>query len=403
VICTATQCTYTPDTGYTGTDSYTYTITDSNGNTSNATVNVTIGGIFDPPTAIKTFNDAGLPELEFRMVWINSDNTAAINVQVTDQIPTGTAYVPGSISCVPQGSSATVNVITVPVPISPLIAAVPNWSCGFDAVHNQIQWQGTIGPDNGHLTEATAQNEVIITFRVTVSDAVNLVQNRALARTDVNNNGNFDEETSFGTSIVSSNQVIWSRGTSAGNSDPGKDKDTKFPRILPATGFAPNTITKLPPMPDGFAYAKTSIWLEVQKLGVKMNIVGVPFDNDKGKWNLTWLNTEAGWLENTAYPTHAGNSAITSHVTLANGLPGPFARLSTLSYGDQIVVHLDGQKYIYEVRDTKRVRPDAVNSVLKHEEHPWLTLITCQSYNEKANEYTYRTVVRAVLVKVIPE
>jgi LPXTG-site transpeptidase (sortase) family protein len=156
-------------------------------------------------------------------------------------------------------------------------------------------------------------------------------------------------------------------------------------------------------MPDGFAYAKTSIWLEVQKLGVKMNIVGVPFDNDKGKWNLTWLNTEAGWLENTAYPTHAGNSAITSHVTLANGLPGPFARLSTLSYGDQIVVHLDGQKYIYEVRDTKRVRPDAVNSVLKHEEHPWLTLITCQSYNEKANEYTYRTVVRAVLVKVIPE
>ena len=182
-----------------------------------------------------------------------------------------------------------------------------------------------------------------------------------------------------------------------------KDKEPIRWQKLPTTGFAPDTITKLPLKPEGFAYAQTGIWLEVQKLGLKMDIVGVPFDNDKGEWNLTWLNTEAGWLENTAYPTHTGNSAITSHVTLANGLPGPFAKLGTLSYGDQIIVHLDGQKYIYEVRESKRVSPDAVNSALKHEEHPWLTLITCQSYNEKAKEYTYRTVVRAVLTKVVDD
>ena len=42
VVCTATQCTYTPNSGFTGTDSYKYTIKDSNGNTSTATVNLTV-------------------------------------------------------------------------------------------------------------------------------------------------------------------------------------------------------------------------------------------------------------------------------------------------------------------------------------------------------------------------
>jgi large repetitive protein len=156
-------------------------------------------------------------------------------------------------------------------------------------------------------------------------------------------------------------------------------------------------------MPVGFAYAQTDVWIEIPKLKLKLDIAGVPYDTNKREWNLTWLNTEAGWLENTAFPTHAGNSAITAHTTLPNGADGPFAKLNTLGYGNQIIVHLGGQKYIYEVRDTLRVSPNAVNSVLKHEEYPWLTLITCQSYNEKTGEYTYRSVARAILIKIIDE
>ncbi|MBI5950801.1 MAG: sortase [Chloroflexi bacterium] len=175
------------------------------------------------------------------------------------------------------------------------------------------------------------------------------------------------------------------------------------PLILPTTGFAPDVVTELPPMPSDFAYAQTEITIEIPKLKQTLKIAGVPYDKEKREWNLTWLNTEAGWLENTAFPTHSGNSAITAHTTLSNGKPGPFAKLDTLSYGDQIIVHLDGQKYIFEVRDNKRVKPDAVNATLKHEEYPWLTLITCKSYDEKTGKYTYRTVVRAVLVKVVDE
>jgi LPXTG-site transpeptidase (sortase) family protein len=172
---------------------------------------------------------------------------------------------------------------------------------------------------------------------------------------------------------------------------------------LPDTGFAPNVVTQLPSMPAGFAYAQTNISIEIPKLKQTLNIAGVPYDNEKGEWNLTWLNTEAGWLENTAFPTHAGNSAITAHTTLPNGQPGPFAKLDTLSYGDQVIVHFGGQKYIFEVRENKKVTPDAIKSTLRHEEYPWLTLLTCKSYNESTGDYTYRTAVHAVLIKVVDE
>lgn len=110
-----------------------------------------------------------------------------------------------------------------------------------------------------------------------------------------------------------------------------------------------------------------------------------------------------GYLAGTAYPTHAGNSGITAHAYLADGTPGPFVNLGQLKYGDQIIVHLDGQRYIYEVRENRLFTPTAVSSVLKHEEYPWLTLITCKTYNETTREYSYRTVVRAVLVSVTDE
>ena len=172
---------------------------------------------------------------------------------------------------------------------------------------------------------------------------------------------------------------------------------------LPKTGFAPDVITELPPMPADFAYAQTDVWIEIPKLDQKLTLVGVPFNNETGEWDLRWLGSEAGWLEYTAFPTYSGNSAITAHATLPTGEDGPFAQLDSLSYGDQIIVHINGQRYIYEVRAKLQVLPEAVRSVLKHEEISWLTLITCKSYNERTGEYKYRSVVRAVLLTVEDE
>jgi LPXTG-site transpeptidase (sortase) family protein len=168
-------------------------------------------------------------------------------------------------------------------------------------------------------------------------------------------------------------------------------------RKLPMTGFAPGVVTQLPAMPADLAYSQTDLMLEVPRLGVQLTIVGVPFG--KENWDLTWLGENAGWLEGSAYPTHSGNSALTAHAYLADGTAGPFAKLSSLRYGDQIIVHLGGQNYIYEVRENLRVGSNGV-SVLKHEELPWLTLITCQTYSEGLGDYIYRVAIRAVLIKV---
>jgi LPXTG-site transpeptidase (sortase) family protein len=349
----------------------------------------TVDGIFDPPSVTKTFNDAGLPELEFRMVWINSGNNFAVGVQVTDAIPTGTTYVANSIQCDPRGSSTT-----DPVASSPLsLTATPSSGCGYDLANNRVQWQGSIGPDAGNMTEATANNEVVITFRVTVDNNLNQVFNQAFGRVDVDNDGDYDEEVILGTSFIHSNQVVWNRSASGGT-------PVDLPSELPATGFAPNKITLLPKQEEILKYKSTDVWIEIPKLGISLPIVGVPLVD--GDWNVSWLSNQAGWLEGTAFPSWKGNSVLTSHVTLANGIFGPFENIGNLSWGDKIIIHVNEEAYIFQVRENKIVNPNDV-SALKHEEEAWLTLITCKNYNEITGAYTNRIAVRAVLVNMYQE
>jgi LPXTG-site transpeptidase (sortase) family protein len=166
---------------------------------------------------------------------------------------------------------------------------------------------------------------------------------------------------------------------------------------LPDTGFAPNVVTRLKPQPKELNYAVTGTMLEIPRLGVKIPIVGVPLKNRE--WNVSWLSNQAGWLEGSAFPSWNGNSVLTSHVYLSNGLPGPFVFLSKLIFGDQVIVHAYGQKYVFEVRTNMIVQPND-SSILKHEERPWLTLVTCKEYDQKLRGYLKRVVIRAVLLKV---
>jgi LPXTG-site transpeptidase (sortase) family protein len=170
--------------------------------------------------------------------------------------------------------------------------------------------------------------------------------------------------------------------------------------ILPATGFAPNVVSYVPPQKADQAYQQMdSLTLEIPSLRVNTPLVGIP--NDMGDWRLDWLWDQAGYLEGTAFPTLPGNSGITGHVYLSNGKPGPFVKLNTLKYNDQVIVHAWGQRYIYQVRSVLEVKPENI-SVLSHEDISWLTLVTCQDYNQANNSYSMRVAVRAVLVKVEP-
>lgn len=172
--------------------------------------------------------------------------------------------------------------------------------------------------------------------------------------------------------------------------------DTVEAETIPATGFAPYRNTFLPE--QTFSYTQNGLWLEIPKLGIQMDIVGVPQAN--GEWDVTWLGTDAGWLEGSAFPTLTGNSVLTGHVWNADNTAGPFRNIDSLWYGDKVIVHAWDEDYIYEVRSVSQVKPYNTAAMLKHEDLAWLTLVTCRNYDENTDEYKHRILVRAVLIEV---
>ena len=176
-------------------------------------------------------------------------------------------------------------------------------------------------------------------------------------------------------------------------------RTTTASAILPKTGFSPRHGTALFAQPAEKAYADLGeLWLEVPRLHVQMPIVGVP--QVDGEWDVSWLGNQAGWLHGSTFPTWSGNSVLTGHVWDALNLPGPFNGLNTLQYSDQVIVHAWGSEYIYEVRSIRRVLPNNIDAMMKREESSWITLMTCQGYDEATDTYKYRVLVRAVLVEV---
>jgi LPXTG-site transpeptidase (sortase) family protein len=319
--------------------------------------------IFDPPFGIKILDASGLPVLHWTMVWINNTNIVGVTAAVSDVIPVGTTYVAGSIVCTPASALTTTATCLFEAPSG----AYPR---------GRIVWTGVLGPDFGATDAASANNELTITFNVTVNAGITSVANEATIDSDLNG----DHDTAdAGEQRVAQAAAAWNAP------------------IIPKTGFAPGRITSLAPQTVSYADLG-DLWLEIPRLGVQMPIVGIPQVN--GEWDVSWLGNQAGWLNGSAYPTWAGNSVMTGHVFDAFGQPGPFVHLSWLWYGDKIIVHAGGAQYVYEVREVAQVAPNAITSVLKHEDKAWVTLVTCRGYDEASNSYKYRILVRAVLVEV---
>jgi LPXTG-site transpeptidase (sortase) family protein len=140
----------------------------------------------------------------------------------------------------------------------------------------------------------------------------------------------------------------------------------------------------------------SDLWIEIPSLNVKMNIVGVPLNN--GTWDISWLGENAGYLVGSAYPTLNGDSILTGHNYLPSGLPGPFVHLKDLKYGDQVIVHAFNARFTYQVQRLDYLQPGDVKKLFKHEETPWLTLLTCDQYDATLGTYRVRIAVRAVLI-----
>ena len=136
--------------------------------------NIGSPNIFDPPSGRKTVNAAGLPVLEWRMVWINNSNYLADRVRVVDPIPAGMTYETDSLSCTLGSVASTVT------------------TCTFDFANNRVVYEGTIAPDPGAQDEASAQNEVVITFRSRFRSGVTSANNTAQAYWDTDGDDDID-------------------------------------------------------------------------------------------------------------------------------------------------------------------------------------------------------------------
>jgi len=172
-----------------------------------------------------------------------------------------------------------------------------------------------------------------------------------------------------------------------------------LPKILPITGFAPDVTTTLPDYRE-FKPVQSlgDLWIEIPSIRVQETVVGV-FPQEDG-WDLSWLGNSIGWLNTTAFPSWSGNSVLTAHLIGSDGKPGPFYDLHLLSYGDRIIVHLNNQKYIYEVRSIDLNTDPEDTWVFRHEDYPWITLVTCRNFDPETNTYLLRTVVGAIQVEI---
>ncbi|QYK51698.1 MAG: sortase [Anaerolineales bacterium] len=167
---------------------------------------------------------------------------------------------------------------------------------------------------------------------------------------------------------------------------------------LPATGFAPGAVTRLAEQPAALAYAASDLVLSIPKLGVELNIVGVP--QGVNGWDVSWLSSsQAGYLYGTSFPTWEGNSVLTAHVWNADNRPGPFHDLKDLQHGDRFTITAYGYSYVYEVRSNQLVLPSSLTA-LGDSPYNLITLITCESFDAVSGNYRYRRAVQAVLLEI---
>ncbi len=365
-----------------------------------------IGGLLEPPFGIKVYNDSGLPLLQWTVVWINDANTVPLTAFSADPIPAGTTFSASGAASgfpVPAGAPAGSTNVGVTCQPDPASTVTSTSLCYYEGPtdtfsRGRIIWQGILGPDFGLRDPNTAQNEISITFRVLVDDAVTRVFNIATIDIDQTGDSDFDDA---GEQEVADASSGWERSSEDPPTPPTPPTTSPAasPFLIPVTGFSPGRETKLPTQPARLAYAaKSDLTLKIPSLNVGLPIVGVPFVD--GSWDVTWLGNSAGYLQGTAFPTWKGNSVITAHVYDSNGLPGPFASLGTLKWGDKIQVEAFGQVYTYEVRSVYTVRPWDQRP-FAHKKEAWLTLITCKEYDIRTDSYRMRTIVQAVLVSVL--
>ncbi len=198
----AGNVTFTPEVDFTGTSILSYAVQDDSGGTAMGTVSITVvDSSLNPPSGLLTADPSDLPALEWRMVWINNNNTTDNLVQIVADIPAGTTFAPGSLTCNPQGNSTMIRCDFVP--------GGSQTASGRQTVGGQVVFEGSLGADPGSTNENDAANEVIITFvSLTPPNFSGFIQSQGRANWDADGDGSVDDDIAGGQTAVTSDDPI---------------------------------------------------------------------------------------------------------------------------------------------------------------------------------------------------
>lgn len=160
--------------------------------------------------------------------------------------------------------------------------------------------------------------------------------------------------------------------------------------------------TQRPPTP--VAPATPPVRVSVTRLGIAMAVRPEGVDAT-GQMALPEDPRVAGWYRFGPAPAeNAGAVVLAAHVDSRIHGIGPFARLSALRAGDQIVVDDGSASWLYLVERIDRVAKEAADlpGMFSRDGAPRLHLITCTGRYDRASGYTANLVVVAGRSSKVP-
>lgn len=115
-------------------------------------------------------------------------------------------------------------------------------------------------------------------------------------------------------------------------------------------------------------------------------------------WDIQTLGAGIGLLEATGrHPNDHFSMVFAGHVSTDWSPWGPFANLSELEDGAQVIYQWNGDEYVYEISGRRQIQPSD-GRLLFQENEDMILLLTCIGYDPFTGDYDERLLVEAKLV-----
>ena len=139
--------------------------------------------------------------------------------------------------------------------------------------------------------------------------------------------------------------------------------------------------------------------ISIPSLKVDARVVEVPFNGET--WDISSLGEDIARLGEIPGESAGENIVLAGHFSIPIYKNGPFRYISRLALGDRVLVYTDRMIYTYQVRE-HAVVGEKDDRVIAHTSEPQLTLLTCETWDEKTGKFLRRRVVFADLIRIEP-